>query len=105
MFRRLAISLNAEATSSPCARLSSWHGPAMIEIGKSLPNLTGPTLTFEAAETAAFNGLVLFARDHAGQRKRDQPVFDVSNIRVAPNASSGGTIRRSPWRCEASSFL
>jgi len=23
-----------------CARLSSWHGPAMIEIGRSLPNLT-----------------------------------------------------------------
>ena len=32
----------------------------MIEIGKSLPNLTGPTLTIPAADVAALNGLVLF---------------------------------------------
>src|SRR6185437_14852550 len=54
---RAAISFSAEATSSACARLSSWHGPAMIEIGKSLPNLTGPISTISAAETAGLNGL------------------------------------------------
>src|ERR1700744_6335637 len=57
MFSRPAISCSADATSSACARLSSWHGPATIEIGKSLPNLTGPTSTTSAAEMAVFNGL------------------------------------------------
>jgi hypothetical protein len=38
----------------------------MIEIGKSLPNLTGPISTIAAAETAVFNGEVLFGRDHDG---------------------------------------
>src|ERR1700751_285086 len=33
----------------------------MIEIGRSLPNLTGPTSTIGAAEIAALNDLILFA--------------------------------------------
>jgi hypothetical protein len=45
----------------------------MIEIGKPLPNLTEPTLTIDAAETAVFKSLVLFARDHAGYKVADQP--------------------------------
>jgi hypothetical protein len=53
IFSRPAISFSALATSSPCARLSSWHGPAMIEIGRSLPNLTDPAATTGAAETVA----------------------------------------------------
>src|SRR5664279_988135 len=72
-FRRAAISLSAPATSSACARLSSWHGPAMIEIGKSLPNLTDPAATTGAAEMFAFKALSFLRRDHAGQRQADQP--------------------------------
>src|SRR3982074_1702665 len=55
-----AISFSAEAASSAWARLSSWHGPAMIEIGKSLPNLTSPAVTTGAAEMLAFKALILF---------------------------------------------
>src|SRR3954471_8597402 len=54
MFSRAAISFSAEATSSACARLSSWQGPAIIEIGRSLPNLTLPAVTTGAAATLAF---------------------------------------------------
>src|SRR3954452_13999193 len=62
MTSRSAISFNAPATSSACARLSSWHGPAMIEIGRSLPNLTVPTVTTGAAEMSAFKGISSFRR-------------------------------------------
>jgi hypothetical protein len=55
-----AISFSAEATSSAWERLSSWHGPAMIEIGKSLPNLTSPSVTIGEAEALAFKTLSLF---------------------------------------------
>src|ERR1700753_3724873 len=58
MFSRAAISFSAPATSSACARLSSWHGPAMIEIGRSLPNLADPTVTTGAALTLAFNDAI-----------------------------------------------
>src|SRR5258706_12131281 len=51
---RVAISFRARATWSACARLSSWQGPAIIEIGKSLPNLTWPAVTKGAAEMLAF---------------------------------------------------
>ena len=59
------------ATSSACARLSSWHGPAMIEIGRSLPNLTDPAATTGAAEIVGVQRLLscryaVRARDHAG---------------------------------------
>jgi hypothetical protein len=60
IFNRAAISFSAEATSSACARLSSWHGPAMIEIGRSLPNVTDPAATTGAAEVVAFKTLSLF---------------------------------------------
>src|ERR1700722_13413436 len=60
--RRVAISFSAQATSSACARLSSWHGPAMIEIGKSLPNLTDPAVTTGAAEMLAFKAFFLRLR-------------------------------------------
>src|ERR1700722_17096803 len=59
-FRRAAISVSAPATSSAWARLSSWHGPAMIEIGKSLPNLTDPAATTGAAKRFAFKLFSLF---------------------------------------------
>src|SRR5882724_13599995 len=91
---RVAISFNALATSSACARLSSWQGPAMIEIGKSLPNFTDPAATTGAAQIFAFKGFVLFRRDHAGQRQSNQAYFAGSNIRVAPKAVSGGTTSR-----------
>src|SRR4030081_1406693 len=70
---RAAISLSAEAISSAWARLSSWHGPAMIEIGKSLPNLTDPAATTAAAEPSLFKALPSVRRDHAGPRRPDQP--------------------------------
>src|ERR1700730_7483791 len=60
IFKRAAISFSAEATSSAWARLSSWHGPAMIEIGRSLPNLTDPAVTTGAAEVVAFKTFSLF---------------------------------------------
>src|SRR6266516_771032 len=60
MFSRAEISFSAPATSSAWARLSSWHGPAMIEIGKSLPNFTWPAVTTGAAEMLAFKALILF---------------------------------------------
>src|SRR5882672_2417871 len=62
MFKRAAISFSAPATSSACARLSSWQGPAMIEIGRSLPNLTEPAETTGAAEIFAFKGVSFFQR-------------------------------------------
>src|SRR3984893_68178 len=64
IFKRAAISFSADATSSAWARLSSWHGPAMIEIGKSLPNLTEPTVTTGAAEMLACQASTPFRRDH-----------------------------------------
>ncbi len=42
---RAAISFSAEAISSACARLSSWHGPAISASGNALPKRTFPTLT------------------------------------------------------------
>jgi hypothetical protein len=45
----------------------------MIEIGKSLPNLTDPAATTGAAEVFAFKALSFFRRDHAGRRRPDQP--------------------------------
>jgi hypothetical protein len=38
-----------EATSSACARLSSWHGPAITAIGSALPNVTWPAETVRDA--------------------------------------------------------
>src|SRR5260370_30134948 len=84
IFKRAAISFRAPATSSAWARLSSWHGPAMIEIGKSLPNLTDPAATTGDADILVFKGTFLFRRDHGGQRPRDQPYLEGSNIRIAP---------------------
>jgi hypothetical protein len=49
-----------------------------------LPNLTGPALTTGAADMLAFKAISFFRRDHAGQRRADQPSLAVSNIRVAP---------------------
>jgi hypothetical protein len=46
----------------------------MIEIGSSLPNLTGPAVTTGAAEIFAFKGIsFLPSADHAGPRHQDQP--------------------------------
>src|SRR5712675_3104775 len=92
IFKRAAISFSAPATSSAWARLSNWHGPAMIEIGKSLPNLTWPAVTTGDADILAFKGPFLFRRDHEGPRPRDQPCLEGPNIRVAP--AGGETSRR-----------
>src|SRR6266849_2234649 len=94
IFKRVAISFSAEATSSACARLSSWHGPAMIEIGKSLPNLTWPAVTTGDADMLAFKGTFLLRRDHEGPRPTDQPCLEGSNIRVAP--TGGKLLTSSP---------
>src|SRR3977135_3735753 len=84
MFTRPAISCSAEATSSAWARLSSWQGPAIIEIGKSLPNLTDPAATTGAAEMLSFKGTFLFRGDPEVPRPRDQPYLEGSNTRFAP---------------------
>ena len=81
---RAAISFSAPATSSACARLSSWHGPAMIEIGRSLPNLTEPAETTGAAEMFAFKGISFYpARTMPVRAIRINPIQPL-NIRVAP---------------------
>jgi hypothetical protein len=59
----------------------------MIEIGKSLPNLTDPAATMGAAEVFAFKDAFLFRSDHEAPRPGDQPYLEGSNINVAP---SGG---------------
>src|SRR3954452_13198351 len=71
-FSRAAISFSADATSSACARLSSWHGPAMTEIGSALPNLTAPAETTGAAVMSAFK---VFSLDR-GERGRHQQLAD-----------------------------
>jgi hypothetical protein len=54
----------------------------MIEIGRSLPNLTGPTLTIGAAEILAFKGVSFpFRADHVDPRHLINPGY----VRVAPN--------------------
>src|SRR6266446_1163636 len=65
----------------------------MIEIGKSLPNLTDPTATSGAAEMFAFKAMSSSAADHAGRRRPDQPTLTVSNVRLAPQATSGGSMK------------
>src|SRR4051794_40967899 len=46
----------------------------MIEIGRSLPNLTDPMVTTGAASSFAFKGFsFVSAADHAGPRHQDQP--------------------------------
>src|SRR5882672_8861524 len=46
----------------------------MIDIGKVLPNLTGPTETTGAASSFAFKGSsFVSAADHAGPRLQHQP--------------------------------
>jgi hypothetical protein len=46
----------------------------MIEIGKPLPNLTGPAITTDAAEMFAFKVIsFLPSANHAGPRHQDQP--------------------------------
>src|SRR3954451_17365844 len=74
MFSRAAISFSAEATSSACWRLSSWQGPAMIEIGRSLPNLTVPMVTTGAADVEELKANPSFRRDHSRHRGRINPI-------------------------------
>src|ERR1700759_285641 len=90
MLRRAAISFSALATSSAWARLSSAQGPAMIEIGKSLPNLTWPALTIAAAETCLFNALSLIRRDHKGRAQRIKPYSQaqISGLRRRPRPAA-----------------
>src|ERR1700755_204936 len=94
MFKRAAISLSAFATSSACARLSSAHGPAMIEIGRSLPNLTGPALTIAAAETCLFNASSLIRRDNKDRVRRIKPYSQLEILelhrRLEPAARPDG---------------
>ena len=66
ILRRAAISFSAEATSSACARLSNWHGPAITEIGNALPNLTDPAETTGAAEILAFKTFSFLRRTMPG---------------------------------------
>jgi hypothetical protein len=69
----------------------------MIEIGKSLPNLTDPAATSGAAEMFAFKALSFSAADHAGRRRPDQPVLIVSNARLARQAATGGTTKKAGY--------
>src|SRR6476469_2190000 len=103
---RDAISLSAEATSSACARLSSWHGPAMIEIGRSLPNLTDPAETSGAAEMALSKALSSVRRDHAGPRRPDQPTPRDGCYFTAENAvGTSSWLTMLPTICPSASVL
>ena len=62
-----------DATSSAWLRLSSWHGPAMIEIGKWLPNLTEPAVTTGCRRCSRSRDFPFLSADHAGPRHQDQP--------------------------------
>src|SRR4051812_17985588 len=75
-FSRAAISFSADATSSACARLSSWHGPAMIEIGSALPNLTAPAETTGAAVMSAFK---VFSLDRRESGRHQQLADDIAD--------------------------
>jgi len=70
----------------------------MIEIGKSLPNLTDPAATTGAAEVFAFKGTFLFWSDHEGLRPGDQPYLEGSNIRVAPTGGEASHLPTSSPR-------
>jgi hypothetical protein len=48
----------------------------MIEIGKSLPNLTEPTVTTGAAETLAFKGLSSFRREPCRSALQGSTLFE-----------------------------
>src|SRR3954451_2843190 len=75
-FSRAAISFSADATSSACARLSSWHGPAMIEIGSALPNLTAPAETTGAAVMSAFKVFSLHRRKSGRHQQLPDNIAD-----------------------------
>src|SRR3954452_12189125 len=83
MFSRAAISFSADATSSACARLSNWHGPAMIEIGRSLPNLTAPAETTGAAVMSAFKVFSLHRREGGRHQQLADDIADDLAVRLA----------------------
>src|SRR3954471_15247603 len=85
-FSRAAISLSADATSSACARLSSWHGPAMIEIGSALPNLTAPTETTGAAVMSAFKVFSLHRRECGRHQQLADDIADDLAVCLARRA-------------------
>src|SRR5258708_815891 len=76
MSSRAAISFSALAISSAWVRLSIWHGPAMIEIGKALPNLTAPAETTGAAVMSAFKVFSLHRRKRGGHQQLTDDVAD-----------------------------
>src|SRR3954469_23267403 len=85
-FSRAAISFRADATSSACVRLSSWHGPAMIEIDSSLPNLTAPAETTGAAVMSAFKAFSLHRRECGRHQQLTDDIADDLTVRLALRA-------------------
>ncbi len=78
---------------------SSWHGPAMIEIGRSLPNLTVHTVTTGAAAFVRAQGqFSSFRRDHSGDEGADQPhsarAVRISGLRWSFRAPGGRLFHR-----------
>ena len=53
---------SADAISSACARLSSWHGPAINASGKALPKRAEPTLTIGFGINRLSTGLAFRGR-------------------------------------------
>src|SRR3954453_7847351 len=86
IFSRAAISFSADATSSACARLSSWHGPAMIEIGSALPNLTAPAETTGAAVMSAFKVFSLHRRECGRHQQLADDIADDLTVCLALRA-------------------
>src|SRR3954453_12759639 len=86
IFSRAAISFSADATSSACARLSSWHGPAIIEIGRSLPNLTAPVETTGAAVMSAFKVFSLHRRECGRHQQLADDIADDLAVCLARSA-------------------
>src|ERR1044072_1193879 len=69
---RPAISFKADAISSACARLSSWHGPAISANGSALPKRALPIVTTglgpDMARPCAAAGRRSTAQDHAPRK-------------------------------------
>ena len=77
----------------------------MIESGSSLPNLTDPAATTGAAEAVAFKAYPFSRRGPCRARRAGSTLLlALSNIRVAPKATSGGTTRRPPCAAKQSRF-
>src|SRR3569833_1423342 len=83
---RSAISFRATATSSACARLSNWQGPAITASGRSLPKVTLPTDTvFEAETKGMLRVEAPFCRERGTRSRRSRRLKPLSFLHLLEN--------------------